>query len=239
MNLVIDGGNTLLKAGLFEGNQLVQTLVDVTVTELTQLAVTHQVKHIIISSVGSKTDELQEAFNDWGAITLRHHTPQPLQISYATPHTLGMDRLAAVAGAYALYPQSNSLVIDAGSCITYDMVDKDGNYHGGNITPGLRMKLKALNAFTARLPLVEPRAIDDFIGNDTSTSMLSGVIFGTVSEMDGLISLYKKKFGDLQVILCGGDAAFFESKIKHHIFVVPQLVLIGLNSILEYNVSKK
>jgi type III pantothenate kinase len=150
-----------------------------------------------------------------------------------------MDRLAAVAGAHELYPHQNMLVIDAGSCITYDIVDRHGNYFGGNISPGLRMKLKALNTFTAKLPLIELHDPESFIGIDTASSILSGVVFGTVSEIEGLISLYRKKFADLQVILCGGDAAFFESKIKQHIFVVPQLVLIGLNSILEHNVSKK
>jgi type III pantothenate kinase len=239
MNLAVDCGNTLLKAGIFDNNKLIETISGVSVKELVTLTESYPIAHTIISSVGKLSEELKEALEHFNPVMLNYTTPHKLKVHYATPHTLGMDRLAAVAGAHELYPQQSILVIDAGSCITYDIVDGHGNYCGGNITPGLRMKLKALNTFTAKLPLIELHNPESFVGVDTASSILSGVVFGSVSEVEGIISLYRKKFGNLQVILCGGDAAFFESKIKQHIFVVPQLVLIGLNSILEHNVSKK
>jgi type III pantothenate kinase len=148
-----------------------------------------------------------------------------------------MDRLAATIGANFLFPDFNCLVIDAGTCITCDYVDHEHNYRGGSISPGLAMKFQALHTFTQKLPLVEqPQQDVGLTGRNTIDAIRSGVLCGTVAELNGIIEAYSKKSSELIVLLCGGDAAFFETKLKGHIFVIPELVLIGLNRILNYNV---
>jgi type III pantothenate kinase len=137
-----------------------------------------------------------------------------------------------------MFPNSNILVIDAGTCITYDFIDKNGVYQGGAISPGINLKLKALNTFTQKLPLIEFKNEFVLIGQTTEESILSGVLNGTIAEIEGIIGYYSHSFSDLKTIICGGASNFFESKIKAPIFVVPELVLIGLNRILQYNVSK-
>jgi type III pantothenate kinase len=135
-----------------------------------------------------------------------------------------------------LFPKANCLVVDAGTCITCEFIDSQGKYWGGAISPGLSMRFKAMNTFTARLPLVEPVDNPPLIGDSTVSSMQSGVIHGVVDELDGAIKRYSEKFDDLKVILTGGDCRFFENKLKASIFAVPELVLRGLNSILLYNI---
>jgi type III pantothenate kinase len=148
-----------------------------------------------------------------------------------------MDRLAAVVGASFLFPDSDCLVIDAGTCITYDYVDREQNYQGGSIALGLEMKFKALHTFTQKLPLVQQtRAEVPLTGRNTVDAIRSGVLHGSVAELNGIIKAYTKIAPKLVVVLCGGDAAFFETNLKGRIFVVPELVLIGLNRILNYNV---
>jgi type III pantothenate kinase len=163
--------------------------------------------------------------------------PLPISNLYATPQTLGGDRLASVCGAHQKFPGSHCLVIDAGTCIKYDFLDKDGQYHGGAISPGLKMRFQAMHQFTAKLPLVEIVEDPKLIGNTTETSLQSGALNGAVAEMNGIILQYEQKFEGLQVILSGGDGPFFENKLKRPIFALPELVLSGLNSILIYNVG--
>jgi type III pantothenate kinase len=168
-------------------------------------------------------------------IELDHLTPVPLTIDYKTPETLGRDRIALVAGAAAMYPGKNVLAIDAGSCITYDLVTSAGHYLGGAISPGIDMRLKALNTFTGKLPLVQQQDFYRLIGNTTTTSILSGVINGTVEEVKGIIGHYRSEFENLKVILTGGGQEFLLNKIKSDIFAVPDLLLMGLNKILDHN----
>ena len=162
----------------------------------------------------------------------------PIQNLYSTPETLGVDRIAAVCGAQTTFPNEKCLVIDMGSCITYDYLNEKGEYHGGSISPGLNMRFKAVHTFTAKLPLVKPLADPALIGTTTASNIQSGVINGLTEEIKGIISLYQHKFGNIRVILCGGDAHFFENKLKGVIFAIPELVLIGLNSILSHNVNR-
>ncbi len=238
MNLVIDAGNTALKAGLFLNKQLLSYYSNLTDEALEQLVSENPIQNVIISSV-ARQDSYNGLFSEGIKVfNLTHALPVPVEVAYHTPHTLGADRLASAAGAHALAPDKHKLVIDAGSCITYDYTDAQGIYHGGNICPGLNMRFKALHTFTARLPLLQKSDNVPLIGTDTTTSIQSGVIHGIVAELNGMISTYQEKIPELSIFLCGGDADFFESKIKAHIFVVPHLVLIGLNSILDYNVSK-
>jgi type III pantothenate kinase len=168
-------------------------------------------------------------------------TPVPLRNAYATPHTLGADRLAAAVGAAALRPGQNTLILDAGTALKVDLVTADGTYHGGSIGPGLHMRLRALHAFTGRLPLLDlpgPDATIPLVGDSTTGSLLSGVVNGAVAEVTGLLGQYQAQHPGLGVLLTGGDAAFLAARLPARIFVVPELVLLGLNRILAYHVEE-
>lgn len=155
-----------------------------------------------------------------------------------TPETLGKDRLAAVIAASNIFPGSDLLVIDAGTAITYDFINKDREYHGGSISPGINMRFKALNTFTGRLPLIDPEPFDQLIGLNTHEAILSGVMNGARYEMNGIIEDYQLKFPHLKTILTGGDAIYFDKKLKSNIFVSSNLVILGLKLILKYNFEK-
>ncbi|HEY5825470.1 MAG TPA: type III pantothenate kinase, partial [Cyclobacteriaceae bacterium] len=155
---------------------------------------------------------------------------------YATPTTLGVDRIAAVCGALEIYPNGNCLVVDTGTCINYEFIDAKGEYLGGAISPGIHMRLEAMHKFTARLPLVTNNPDAQLIGNSTATCMQSGVTNGVIAEIEGIITRYSHLYPDLGVILSGGDYSLFENKLKPSIFVAPELVLSGLNRILLHNV---
>jgi type III pantothenate kinase len=193
----------------------------------------------IFSSVNENTNVL--VANAWHIdkkYVLTHTLPLPIINSYATPETLGVDRLASVCGARTLFPTEASLVIDSGTCITYDFIDADGVYKGGAIAPGLSMRLRAMHEFTARLPLVEVNENAILIGNSTVSCIQSGALNGMIAEIEGTISRYQVHYPQLRVILCGGDTHFFENNLKGTIFAVQNLVLRGLNSILLHNVSQ-
>ena len=161
------------------------------------------------------------------------NTPTPLTIKYRTPGTLGSDRLAAAVGAWDKTPEHNLLVIDSGSAITFDFVDRNGNYHGGNIAPGIRMRLKALHDYTACLPTVDKEGDTPSIGYDTETAIRSGVIRGICHEIEGYIGEFKEKYGDVFVFLTGGDEKTLINHIKSRIFADKYLVAKGLNRILQ------
>jgi len=238
MNLVIDSGNSAAKVGIFKDEKLMEKLTFYSSHELERFVQRTEFNNLIISSVKSDA----ETIASWGSkaekkFILNKTLPLPVNNLYQTPETLGMDRLAGVCGARQLFPLRNNLVIDAGTCITYDFVDREGSYQGGSISPGLNMRFKAVHTFTAKLPLVPPKAGVELIGKSTETSIQSGVVNGLLAEIEGIIAIYGKKFPDLNVILCGGDAGFFENQLKASIFASPELVLIGLNSILIYNVN--
>lgn len=245
MNLSIDLGNTYAKTGLFSEGKLVETNWNLTYQELVDYVKRTHPQYIMASSVSYSGEQL---INDFSKITpdiylLKSTTAVPISKLYDTPETLGADRLAAAIGAKVLYPENNCLVIDMGTCITYDLVDENDNFQGGIISPGVRMRFKAMHTFTKRLPLLEPDGIPDgipsLIGKNTKHAMQSGVMNGLLAEINGLIEAYGKVLTNINVILCGGDATYFANRIKYPNFVVPELVLIGLNRILEYNVEHK
>lgn len=239
MNLAIDVGNTFIKAGIFEKGKLTSFHSALSEGELRTFSSEIKPEFIIVSSVGKNPDTVIALFPSVKkAFYLNPSTKLPLKNLYKTPQTLGMDRIAAAAGAAALFPDADKLVIDAGTCITYDFTDQFGQYHGGGISPGIDIRFKSLNTFTKKLPLVDRKGDVNLIGSDTEESILSGVQNGVIAEVSGIIAQYREKYPGLKVIICGGDASFFESKIKETIFTVPELVLVGLNRILEYNVSE-
>ncbi len=240
MNLCIDIGNTRCKYAVFEDEKLRTsgTWKKCTVKELEKIQKEYTaIQRIIISTVTlldkrvlKKLEKDPQRF-----LLLDHTTPVPIKNMYKTPETLGRDRLAAVIGATALYPKSSCLVIDAGTCIKYDYISPKGAYRGGNISPGMMMRLDAMHHFTAKLPLVKPFVHSDLIGRNTQEALLTGAQQGALSEIKGMISAYVAKYGRIKIIFTGGDANFFANRMKRRIFVSPNLVLIGLNKILNYN----
>ena len=159
----------------------------------------------------------------------------PFKNLYKTPHTLGLDRIALVTAAVKNYPDKNVLVIDAGTSITFDFKNEHEEYLGGSISPGLQMRFKALNTFTAALPLIEPKEDAEHIGTDTEEAIQSGVIWGVVTEIDGIINWYKKNYNDLTIILTGGDMLFLSKTLKNGIFANSNFLLEGLNYLILFN----
>jgi type III pantothenate kinase len=239
-SLAIDLGNTYAKTGLFSGNDLLETRTRLAFAELIGYAETVRPDGIVVSSTARTEADFRA---DFAAITphvllLTPQTPVPLTKRYDTPHTLGADRVAAAVGAGVRFPGKNCVVIDLGTCITADYVDADRVFHGGLISPGLRMRFRAMQAFTQRLPLIEVDPGEpwpDLVGTSTRGAMRSGVLNGLVAELTGLIRQYREQFPDFQVVLCGGDAPVFESRLKESTFAVPELVLVGLHRILQHN----
>ncbi|MGW9684105.1 type III pantothenate kinase [Flagellimonas sp. 2504JD1-5] len=240
MNLVIDIGNTLTKYAVFENGSL---LLDESSGPSMFLSMVKElferypkIGHALISSVGPLEHKERDIVSLFCKVhVLSSESKIPFKNSYATPHTLGMDRVALATAAFYKNPRQNTLVVDAGTCITYDMINDSGEYVGGAISPGVQMRYKAMHNQTAKLPLLQPEEILDFIGNSTQTSMHSGVINGVSQELDGIISQYKTRFKDLTVILTGGDSHFFAKRLKNTIFANSKFLLEGLNYLLEYN----
>ena len=242
MNLIIDNGNTRTKLGVFDKDQLLDTFIwqkEWGLKELRQLLDDFPILHIALSSTGKVPKQVATFLNTLpNYLELTADTPLPIQNLYKSPKTLGKDRIAAVVGAQQLYPAKSCLVIDAGTCITYDIIDHRAVYHGGNISPGIAMRLKAMHQLTARLPLVEAMP-DSFelVGKTTETAIRNGAQTAAVLEVEGFIRHFKRHFGKFKVILTGGDATYFANHLKTKIFVHPNLVLVGLNKILNYNVQ--
>ncbi|MGE0588059.1 MAG: type III pantothenate kinase [Cyclobacteriaceae bacterium] len=238
MNLTVDYGNSRIKIGVFEGNNLNTTHSFEDENRFFEWAKATQTDNVIVSSVTIDPLEILNNIHCSGKKLAMHQSLSfPISIHYKTPLTLGLDRIAAACGALDMFPQKNCLVIDMGSCINYEFIDAEANYFGGAISPGVSMRFKAMHTFTARLPLIQPKRDPALTGQSTEESMLSGVMNGMASEVNGTIEKYKEKYPTLEVILCGGDAHFFENQLKQPIFVAPNLVLCGLNRILVHNVS--
>ena len=240
--LVVDIGNTFTKAAIFEQDKLIYIEQFEVVDEASIYVFLdrYKIEKAIISSVKKQTQEWE--------LVLKHKLPltyfdavmtTSISNHYRTPHTLGLDRLAGVLGAHHLYPGVDNLVIDGGTCITYDWVDTDGNYFGGSISPGLNMRYNALNHYTSALPVVRPDAgFDSNSGNDTETAIRSGVQNGIKFELLGFIESYAPNKQQLNIILTGGDGIFFDSLLKNSIFAPyiknePYLVLQGLNAAIQ------
>ena len=243
MNLIIDIGNSRTKLGLFQKGSLIKrkTIETKTLSQaLVELSNAYpRIKDCIISSTAGYEDaQLDFLSKDFKVLQLSNKTSVPYDNLYETPETLGLDRIGLITSAVMKYPGRNVLVIDAGTCVTYDFVTKKGDYLGGGISPGLRIRFKGMNAFTSNLPLLETEDIENFIGNSTSSSMQTGVVNGLAHEIDGFIHQYQEKFEHLTVILTGGDAEILAKRIKNSIFANSNFLLEGLNHILEFNNNK-
>lgn len=243
MNLVIDMGNTSVKLGLFSSGELKTHLVlpEFKMSELHRfLNENGKPENVILSSVVKKNEE-QERFlaDNFFFLKLGCQTALPIEKLYKTPETLGNDRIAAAVGANNLFPSQNVLAIDAGTCIKYDFVNSDNQYLGGNISPGIDMRFKSLNAFTAQLPLVLKAAENELCGGSTEQAIRLGVQLGALEEVKGIINRFKERYNDMRIVLTGGDLPFFVSELKNHIFADPFLTLRGLNVILNHNADSK
>lgn len=240
MNLVVDIGNSRVKYAVFEKNKMVIDQYSETALFLTMVKeifeVYPKIGHAIISSVGAYPKKEYEVLSLFCKVhLLSHESKIPFKNSYIDPQTLGVDRIALAAAAFYENPNGNTLVIDMGTCITYEMLNDYGEYLGGAISPGMQMRFKAMNDHTKKLPLLKPESILDFIGNSTEKAMQSGVINGICQEVDGVINQYKDRFELLTVILTGGDGQFFAKRLKNSIFANSKFLLEGLNYLLEYN----
>jgi type III pantothenate kinase len=241
MNLIIDIGNTRAKLAIFKNDELEKVVV-VKTKDLHNKVKTLFKKQVfensIVSSV-AKTPKRTLNFLEKHSfcIDLSYETKIPFKNLYKTPKTLGVDRIALMAASVKKFPNKNVLVIDAGSCITYDVINAKDEYYGGVIAPGLNMKYKAMHHFTEKLPLLKPKA-DIELGNSTKNAMHQGVVNATVFEMEGFINNYNQKFTNLTIVLTGGDTIFLADLLKSSIFANPNFLLEGLNHILNYNLQK-
>ncbi len=240
MNLILDQGNTFFKGALFNDNELVNrksfeyNQVDLFFDWLKNNYISSF--NLIVSSVVDKSIEFNSDFIVQKKITLNHNTLLPIINKYQTPKTLGNDRLANAVGAWVLNPNKNSLVIDLGTCIKYDLINQKGEYLGGNIAPGFTMRYQAMHHFTDQLPLIQDYQLKTNYGVDTKSSLQAGVQLGIIHEINGFIERYSQQFNGLTIFMTGGDLKYFDKSIKKHIFANSNLTLIGLNEILRYNV---
>ncbi len=240
MNLILDIGNTRTKLAVFKANDLI--LFENYKTKKLKKKIKKILKkfHIekgIISSVAENNEKIIPTLQDKiSLIILDYQTPIPFNNKYTTPKTLGADRIALVTAAVKEFPNKNVLIIDAGTCITYDYVSKNRNYFGGAIAPGIKMRYKAMHKFTKKLPLLDPK-LNITEGDSTENAIHLGVINGIYLEIEGIISKYKRKNDNLTIVLTGGDTNFLSSLLKSSIFANPNFLVKGLNHILNYNLN--
>lgn len=241
MNLVIDVGNTLIKLGVFDLQQLKVKKTCVSNDFLHVLAELSEnfpeIKHTLVASVGNLSNAHLEALKKHYAVfQLNQQTKVPFINKYGTPETLGVDRIAVISAAAQQFPNKNVLVIDVGTCITYDFINSSNEYLGGAISPGITLRYKSLNSFTDKLPLLDAQMPETMIGDSTATSIHSGIVNGVLYEIEGFVENYKNEFANLTVILTGGASHFLRDSIKNDIFANSNFLLEGLNHILEYNI---
>jgi len=240
MLLAIDIGNTQVKLAVFEQN----TLLDKKIAPLSgwkieaqnYLKLFSKIDALVVASVGnSDENDFFEYNSRLKVLFITQDTKFPFTNSYSTPKTLGIDRMVLATGAVQLYPNQNRLVIDAGTCITYDFIDSNNVYHGGAISPGIRLRYESLHNYTAKLPLLTMESPDALIGNSTMQSIHSGIVNGIAFELDGFISSILDRNDNFIIILTGGDAEFLAKRLKNTIFANPNFLLESLNQTFQYN----
>jgi type III pantothenate kinase len=240
VTLCFDFGNTRKKMAVFSNGEIKEAIVlsnDDTATILS-LIEKYQPQKSILSSVIDHNPEMEELLETHTAFhKLNHTTIIPFSTPVGKPETIGADRLALCAAAVHLFPGANNLVIGLGSCITYNFINKNHEFLGGGISPGLEMRLKSLNQFTAKLPIVKPEKEVPLIGYDTATNIQSGVVLGMALEIDGFIDAYRAKYQNFNVLLTGGDSSYLAEHFKNRTFADPDLIFKGLYAISEANNS--
>ncbi|MGE5420208.1 MAG: type III pantothenate kinase [Chloroflexota bacterium] len=238
MNIIADIGNTSTKLALFDGKKKVSVsrVNDLNCADLDKLLTSNRIERGIVSSVKPLPEFVMDLlFSSIPSVhILTHKSKLPFRIEYETPETLGTDRIAAVAGAYQMHPGRNFLVIDAGTAITFDLLEGK-NYKGGNISPGITMRFRALNHFTGNLPLITEVTEFTFPGRNTSDAITAGVITGVVYEINEYIRTFEEKHPGIKVVISGGDGGTLMQKLNYPAEYLPDIVIDGLNFILEYN----
>lgn len=241
MNLIIDIGNTLTKLALFENKDMCGYAVIEGCEPEPMFDFCEKNKgitHCILSAVKEYSEAISDFLrNNYTTIFFDSGTRLPIINGYETPLTLGNDRIAAAVGAINVFKNCDVLSIDAGTAITYDFIDASSTYLGGGISPGIRMRFKALHTFTGKLPLIEMDEDAPLIGSNTRHSIASGVLNGTIAEVEGIIDRYQAIYPDIKIILTGGDHNYFDKRLKVKTFAAPNLVLEGLNLILNFNIE--
>ncbi|MDR1345857.1 MAG: type III pantothenate kinase [Bacteroidales bacterium] len=239
MDLIIDVGNNRQKVAVFDAaGEMVamQIYKSLNMEDIIDIFYVYNIRRSILSSVIGCNVELErflQLSSEYHRFT--HNSKLPVQLCYATPQTLGLDRIACAVAAHQLYDHHSSLIVQAGTCLVFDFIDSDGNYYGGSISPGLNMRLAALHQHTANLPLIPLEKIDYFLGRTTQQSIKSGVINGTIYEIEGFIKNYQSRYNGLKVLITGGDGEFLQKSVKDSIFVGSNFVLKGLHKILQLN----
>ncbi|MCW3077969.1 MAG: hypothetical protein JWO32_2578 [Bacteroidetes bacterium] len=241
MNLAVDFGNTRIKAALFEDGKILKDKIYTHVNELMSDASFYsQAKNIVVASVvEDHATFIENQKKNIRVLLFKNDTLIPLKNLYQSGGTLGSDRLAASIGSFSLYPNQNVLTIDAGTCIKYNFVNSNNEFIGGAISPGISMRLRAMHHYTQKLPELNPDYnYEKLTGGNTTESILSGAMLGAASEIDEFISRYRLSFENLVVVISGGDSEYLCKQLKNRIFAHPNIVLHGLNSILNYNLEK-
>lgn len=244
MNLIIDIGNTVAKVAVFRADNTIvykQFFCNKTLEGVEKLCEEFPLERGIVASVIDLTEAAIGKLTGLNIplLWLDSETPLPIKILYKTPKTLGYDRVAGIVGAYLEHPENDILVIDAGTAVTYDFINSEGEYYGGNISPGIKMRLKALNHYTARLPLIGPEGEVKRMGQTTEEAIRAGVIRGVEFEILGYVNEMSLQYPKLLVFLTGGNDFSFDSSVKNSIFADRFLVIKGLNRILNYNKWEK
>ena len=236
--LCFDFGNTRLKCGVFNDDELAEvfSLADSNKSTIEDLLERYHPKKTILSSVIDHNVEIEKILAEKTLFhKLSSKTILPFMTPVGKPETIGTDRLALAAAAVYFHPGKNNLVIGLGSCVTYNFINKYNSFVGGSISPGMEMRFKSLNYYTAKLPLVTPDWNFPLIGYDTRTNILSGVLIGLAEEIDGIINKYKEKFHNINVLLTGGDVVYFAHHLKSRIFTDANLIFKGLFALSKTN----
>ena len=235
MKLLIDIGNTRIKTALFSKSGFSNHSVVSTLDEVKELISKHD-GEVILSSVRKLDKELFQFLDEKNVLVLSHQTPLPIKVNYRTPETLGVDRIAAACGSWEM-KKASCLIVDIGTCITLDFLSLEGEFLGGNISPGPDLRFRSMNNFTSALPLEKLNKENSRIGHSTKSALQIGVKEGILHEIQGTYDWFKEKNKDSFLVLTGGYSSYFDSNLKGSIFAEPNLVFIGLKSILDYNVK--
>lgn len=236
LNLIVDIGNTRTKLALFDQGKLkgrVKIVDRLSTQAIKDFVKKRKIDAVCTSIVGKvPISAMRHLAKQYDLVNLDHNTDIPIRNSYKTPKTLGKDRLAAAIGAWGHYPKKPCLIFDAGTCVTYDLVTKAGEYLGGGISPGIHLRFRAMDTFTANLPLAKMKNKAKWLGANTIESLQAGAQWGLIHEIEGFIRQYRKVYPGLIVVATGGDADYLARNMKTKIFVHPNLVLEGLDQIL-------